>query len=202
MAERAAAAAAAQWQQQSRDAGRAVGGRRKGAVVAARAGAPGRGSAQPSYVLETENTSAAFVGYCGSFLNKLANFGAISAPRCSARWRLAARAGPVLGTPNACRQPQQPYPDVVEDAKMGVHTFLVPCRFLTMLGHFLAALLVFFSYVCRPFPSSARPAAHPAPPPAGSGITSSSRCASSIPTPSTTTLTAACLPRLSSRSSV
>ena len=70
---------------------------------------------------------------------------------------------------------------------MGVHTFLVPCRFLTMLGHFLAALLVFFSYVCRPFPSSARPAAHPAPPPAGSGITSSSRCASSIPTPSTTT---------------
>ena len=85
---------------------------------------------------------------------------------------------------------------------MGVHTFLVPCRFLTMLGHFLAALLVFFSYVCRPFPSSARPAAYPAPPPAGSGITSSSRCASSIPTPSTTTLTAACLPRLSSRSSV
>ena len=36
---------------------------------------------------------------------------------------------------------------------MGVHTFLVPCRFLTMLGHFLAALLVFFSYVCRPFPA-------------------------------------------------
>lgn len=29
---------------------------------------------------------------------------------------------------------------------MGVHSFLVPCRFLTMLGHFLAALLVFFSY--------------------------------------------------------
>ena len=87
---------------------------------------------------------------------------------------------------------------------MGVHTFLVPCRFLTMLGHFLAALLVFFSYVClcRPFPSSARAAAYPPPPPAGSGITSSYRCASSIPTPSTMTRTAACLPRLSSRSSV
>jgi hypothetical protein len=37
---------------------------------------------------------------------------------------------------------------------MGVHSFLVPCRFLTMLGHFLAALLVFFSYVCAgPFPA-------------------------------------------------
>lgn len=30
---------------------------------------------------------------------------------------------------------------------MGVQTTLVPFRFITMLGHFLAALLVFFSYV-------------------------------------------------------
>ena len=32
---------------------------------------------------------------------------------------------------------------------MGIHSYLVPCRFLTMLGHFLAAVLVFFSYVRR-----------------------------------------------------
>ena len=29
---------------------------------------------------------------------------------------------------------------------MGIHSYLVPARFLSMLGHFLAALLVFFSY--------------------------------------------------------
>ena len=56
--------------------------------------------------------------------------------------------------------------------------------------------------VCRPFPSSPRPAASPPPPLVGSGITSSSPCASIIPTPSTMAPTAACLPRLCSRSSV
>ena len=29
---------------------------------------------------------------------------------------------------------------------MGIHSYLVPARFLSMLGHFLATLLVFFSY--------------------------------------------------------